>query len=413
MLKTRRKYKRLALSMNRRTFFSILFCACAPLAAFAQDINITIEGDAERSNVPVYKVAITSSDAKLLQLAQRAFSTHGSYVLTQPSKAQFTFNFEPASANAVRVSIKGARSVEAIKAGSNIVNALMRACDFAVERTLRSPGYFAGKLAFAYSKTGGRSSEIAVSDMVFQNIRVITRDKSDSMWPRFSPDGSRIAYTGYYRAGFMDLFQIDLNTNTRKTLAAYKGSNCGGAVSPDGSKMAVILTSSGNAEIWVGNSQCKGLRRVTRTPATESSVSFSPDGTRLVFASDSRGYPQIYTMPVNGGRMQVVNAGLSKYCSEPDWSRANPDMLVFTIAQGRGFQVATYNFKTRKAKVVSKGASTSGAKWLSDGRHIVCQKSFGKNRRLYVIDTETGRQTPLHSQQLGSLTDPDFTYPAK
>ena len=115
-------------------------------------------------------------------------------------------------------------------------------------------------------------------------------------------------------------------------------------------------------------------------------------------------------MPVSGGSMQIVPSRLSRYCSEPDWNWVNPNLVVFTIAQGKGFQVATYDFKTRKAKVVSKGASTSGAKWLSDGRHIVCQKSFGKNRQLYVIDTETGRQTPVHSKSLGSLTDPDFVY---
>ncbi len=396
--------------MNRRLFLKILFFVMSAVSAFAQDINITVDGKAERSNVPIYRVAILSSDATLLQQAKRAFSTHGSYVITPQSNAQFVFTFEKASGNSVSVSIKGAGSVSKIVSGDSLSNALMKACDFAVEKTLRTKGYFAGKLAFAYAKKGGGSSEIAVSDMIFQNIRVITRDKSDSLWPHWSPDGSRIAYTGYYRAGFMDLFEINLNTRSRKTLASYKGSNCGGAMSPNGSKMAVILTSSGNAEIWVGNSQCKKLKRVTRTSATESSVSFSPDGSKLIFASDVRGYPQVYTMPVNGGRMQVVNARLSKYCSEPDWNWVNPDLIVFTIAQGKGFQVATYNFKTREAKVVSKGASTSGAKWLSDGRHIVCQKSFGKNRRLYVIDTETGKQTSLHSSSLGSLSDPDFVY---
>ncbi|MBO5254326.1 MAG: PD40 domain-containing protein [Opitutales bacterium] len=398
--------------MNRKNFFCILLFGASSIFALAQH-TIVIDGDAQHSNVPVYKVAITSSNAKLQQLAKRAFSTHGSYISVNQANAQFVFNFEQASANSVRVSVKGSRSTERIVSASNLVNALMKACDIAVESTLRSKGYFAGKLAFAYSKVGGGSSEIAVSDMVFQNIRIITKDKSDSMWPHFSPDGSRLAYTGYYRAGFMDLFMIDLNSNTRKTLASYKGSNCDGAMSPDGSKMAVILTSSGNAEIWVGNSQCKGLRKVTKTSSTESSVSFSPDGKRLIFASDVRGRPQVYTMPVSGGRMQVVSSRLSNYCSEPDWNWVNPDLVVFTIAQGRGFQVATYNMKTREAKVVSKGASTSGAKWLSDGRHIVCQKAFGKNRQLYIIDTETGRQTALHSKTLGSLTDPDFVYTSR
>lgn len=397
--------------MNIRMFIRFLFFIVGAVSVLAQDINITVDGDAERSNVPIYRVAIVSSDATLQQLARRAFSTHGSYNLTSSSKAQFVFSFEKASANSVSVSIKGAGSTSTVVSGANLTNALMKACDFAVEKTLRSKGYFAGKLAFAYSKVGGGTSEIAVSDIVFRNIRVITKDKSDSLWPHFSPDGSRIAYTGYYRAGFMDLFMIDLNTNTRKTIASYKGSNCGGTMSPNGSKMAMVLTSSGNAEIWVGNSQGKGLKRITRTSATESSASFSPDGSKLIFASDVRGYPQVYTMPASGGKMQVVNSRLSKYCSEPDWNWVNPDLIVFTIAQGRGFQVATYNFRTREAKVVSRGASTSGAKWLSDGRHIVCQKSFGKNRRLYVIDTETGRQTQLHSNGLGSLSDPDFVYP--
>lgn len=399
--------------MNRRKFLTAALVLFGMSTVGAQDINITVEGDAQRSNVPIYRVAIESSDSALKSYAERAFSTHGSYVLTTKGKAQFVFSFDKVSERSVKASIKGAGSVERVLTGSNTVNALLRACDFCVEKTLRTKGYFAGKLAFSYSKVGGASSEIAVSDMVFKNIRVITRDKSDSLWPHFSPDGSRIAYTGYYRAGLMDLFGIDLNTNTRRTLASYKGSNCGGAMSPDGSKMAVVLTSSGNAEIWVGNANCKGLRRVTRTSATESSASFSPDGSKLIFASDIRGFPQIYTMPVNGGRMKVVNTRLSKYCSEPDWNWVNPELIVFTIAQGRGFQIATYNFRTGEAKVVSRGASTSGAKWLSDGRHVVCQKSFGKNRRLYVIDTETGKQTALHSSGLGSLSDPDFVYTAR
>ncbi len=397
--------------MNRRLFLKFLFLIFGAVSLFAKDLEIVVDKDAERSNVPIYRVALLSSDATLLQQAKRAFSTHGSYVITPQSRAQFVFTFERATMNSVSVSIKGAGTISRVISGDNATDALLKACDFAVEKTLRSKGYFAGKLAFAYARVAGGTSEIAVSDMIFKNIRVITRDKSDSLWPKFSPDGLRIAYTGYYRAGFMDLFEINLSTNSRKTLAAYKGSNCGGAMSPNGSKMAVILTSSGNAEIWVGNSNCKGLKRVTKTSATESSVSFSPDGSKLIFASDVRGYPQVYTMPVNGGRMQVVNARLSKYCSEPDWNWVNPDLIAFTIAQGGGFQVATYNFKTREAKVVSKGASTSGAKWLSDGRHIVCQKSFGKNRRLYIIDTETGKQTSLHSDKLGSLSDPDFVYP--
>ena len=228
-----------------------------------------------------------------------------------------------------------------------------------------------------------------------------------------SPDGSKIIYTGYYRTGFMDLLLIDLNTNTRKVFAAYKGSNTGGSFSPDGTRVATILTSTGNAEVWTASANGGGFKRITNTSATESTPSFSPDGRTLIFAGDYRGAPQIYTAPATGGKPSVVRTNISGYCSEPVWNKVNPDLIAFTIAQGKGFQIAVYNFRTKQTKVVSRGASTSGPKWLNDGRHIICTKSNGANRQLYIIDTETDSQKPLHTTSFGSAKEPDFVYTAR
>ena len=116
---------------------------------------------------------------------------------------------------------------------------------------------------------------------------------------------------------------------------------------------------------------------------------------------------------VSGGKPSVVRTNISGYCSEPVWNKVNPDLIAFTIAQGKGFQVAVYNFRTKQTKVVSRGASTSGPKWLNDGRHIICTKSNGVNRQLYIIDTETDSQKPLHTTSFGSAKEPDFVYTAR
>ncbi len=396
--------------MTRRLFFFLISTCLCSFALGQSNINISITKNSEKLNVPVYRVAILSDNAEMAKLAKRAFSTHGSFIQVPESKAQFVFTFTPAGQNAVKLTIKGASVYEQTCMGSSQVNALMKACDLAVQKTILSPGYFAGKLAFSYSKNGGKTSEICVSDMVFNSVRALTKDASDSLMPHFSPDGRELIYTGYFRSGFMDLFLIDLNNNTRKVFSSFKGSNTGGTFSPDGSKVALILTSSGNAEVWTANASGKGFRRMTSTSATESTPGFSPDGRSLIFASDRRGGPQIYTMPVSGGKMRPVPTNVSRYCSEPAWNPKDPSKIVFTLAQGKGFQVAVYDFNKRTSEVVSSGDSTSGATWLNDGRHIVCTKSRGDSRRLYIIDTATKRQTPLHSESFGSAKEPDFVY---
>lgn len=391
--------------------FACVAYACGALAQ-SDNIHIRVEGETGKLNVPVYRLAITSSNGEFATLARRAFGLHGSFrLVNDASQAQLHFHFEPAGAASVKVSIKKGSNFQQVCSGSDNVDALLKACDAAVKHTLRTPGFFGGKLAFSYSKNGGKTSEICVSDMVFRNVRAVTKDNSNSLMPHLSPDCSKLTYTGYFRSGFMDLYLVDMATRTRKTLASYKGSNTGGSFSPDGGMIAMILSGTGNAEVWTVRSTGRHFKRITRTPSTESSPSFSPDGTKLIFAGDAMGKPQIYTTPVNGGKAVRVRTNISRYCSEPTWNPVDPAKIAFTAAEGRGFQVAVYDFNTRKTRVISRGASTSYPKWLSDGRHLVCMKTEGARRQLYIIDSETGIQKPLHSAGFGSCAEPDFAYP--
>lgn len=162
--------------MLRRTFIAAL-SSFAAAAAFGQShIDAgTVQTETGRLGVPVYSVAITSPDANMAALAKRAFGLHGSYKIVPRQNAQFVFDFASAGANSVRLSISKGLSFESVCEGSSAVEALMKACDAAVLRTLRSPGFFAGTIAFSYSPDNWKTSEICVSDVVFQNVRSITR----------------------------------------------------------------------------------------------------------------------------------------------------------------------------------------------------------------------------------------------
>ena len=372
------------------------------LPALAQRDIGTVDVIAENKTVPI---RVSANVPELNQLALQAFNAHGRYRLAASGFA-YDIRFAQITANQVRVDITrgsggGAVHSETVT-GTDQRNALLRAADVAVERTngVGLRGFFASKLAFICERTGRK--EVYTSDLFFGDVKQLTRDNAQALTPRWSPDGSRIVYTSYFRSGFPDIFQIDLKTYQRSTFVSFKGTNSGARFSPDGRQVAMVLSGEGNAEIYVGNAQGKQIRRMTRTDAVEASPSFSPDGTRLVFTSDAAGGPQLYLMSVAGGGMQRIPTNISGYCAEPDWNRVDPNKIAFTIRIVRGYQVAVYDF-SKRASVQASRAPFDGIEpsWLPDGRHLVYTARDRNTSRLCILDTETGKSTPISPTNFG------------
>ncbi len=353
----------------------------------------------------VLAVRVSSSAPELNALAQQAFGAHGRYRLAA-SGFHYDIRFTPAGGTAVRVDITrgdGSAVHSETVSGANARQALLRAADVAVERTngagLR--GFFASRLAFIGERSGAK--ELYVSDLFFGEVRQVTNDRAHAFGPRWSPDGGRLLYTSYYRSGFPDIFQVDLSTYQRTIFVSFKGTNSGAVFSPDGQRVAMVLSGEGNPEIYVSDAQGRNVSRRTRTDAVEASPSFSPDGARIVFTSDAAGGPQLYIMPTGGGSMQRVPTNISRYCSEPDWSKANPNKIAFTTRIGRGFQIAVHDFAKGRSEQVSR-APFDGVEpaWLADGRHLVYTERDSSSSRLCILDTETGRRVFVSPANFGS-----------
>jgi TolB protein len=379
----------------------LLIAAISPGVLQAQRDIGTVEVVAENKTLPV---RVSANTPELNALALQAFGTHGRYRVVASGFA-FDIKFSAVTPTQVRVDIVKSPSGTAVASevvnGSSPRNALLRAADVAVAKTngLGLRGYFASKLAFINERTGKK--EIYTGDLMFGEVKQITRDNSIALSPRWAPDGSRLLYTSFYKSGFPDIFTIDLGSFQRTTFVSFKGTNSGARFSPNGSQVAMVLSGEGTPEVYVSNAQGRGVTRKTRSDAIKSSPCFSPDGTRLVFASEPG--PQLYTMPVNGGAPTRLTSGISGYCSEPDWSRANPNRIAFTIKVGRNFQIAVYDFSKRASEQVSK-APFDGIEpnWLPDGRHLVYTARTSTTSRVCILDTETGKSTPISPSSFGS-----------
>jgi TolB protein len=382
-------------------WFLCFFLTLTPLLAQREIGPVEVTADSR-----AISVRVSSTAPELNTLALQAFGTHGHYRLVA-SGFRFDIRFTPVSATAVRVDITrpdGAAVHSETVNGSSPRHALLRAADVAVERTngagLR--GFFASKLAFIGERTGRK--EVYISDLFLGEVKQITRDNAHAFGPRWSPDGTRLLYTSYYKSGFPDIFQIDLNTYQRTTFVSFRGTNSGAVFSPDGTRVAMVLSGEGNPEIYVSDAQGRQVSRRTRTDAVEASPAWSPDGTRLVFTSDAAGGPQLYIIPAAGGSMQRVPTNISRYCTEPDWNRANPNKLAYTARIGRGFQIAVHDFSKGTSEQVSR-APFDGIEpaWLADGRHLVYTARDRTTSRLCILDTETGKSVPISPAAFGSV----------
>lgn len=391
-------FKSLSATLSVLSFLALV----TPSAAQARDVD-TVEIPTDLRNTPIL---VTGATKELDTLANQAFNAHGAF-RRQAQGYAYKVAFAPgASANQVQVSVTRAAGAPVLNqsvTGSSPRNALLRAADLAVRAMSNKPGFFASKLAFI-SERGGKP-EVYVGDLFLGEVRQITNDKALAMTPRWSPDGQKLLYTSYFRTGFPDIFQLDLATMQRTTFVSFRGTNMGARFSPDGKNVAMILTGEGNPEVYVCNAQGRQVTRKTRTTAVEASPCWSPDGSQLVFVSDSAGGPQLYMMPAAGGQARRLPTRISGYCAEPDWSRAEPTKIAFTVRSGKGFQIAMHDLGAGVAKLVSKQAADAiEPSWLADGRHLVFTSRTAGASSLWILDTENGKATQLSSPAAGKVS---------
>ena len=391
------------LTFFRKTVFFAITLAGAFSGLHAASVGV-VDIDVAINAVPI---KISGDSAETRNLMIRAFNTHGKFrPVTSGHRYELRFTSMGESAKVEVLYGSGRLHSSEVVQGTSQNNALMRAGDSAVRTLLGQPGYFSSQLVFVGEREGG--TDIYISDLLFTEVRRLTNNKAQCVVPRWSPDGRKIIYTSYHRGGLPDIYLINLQTRQRTTFMSLKGTNTAARFSPDGSRVAMVLSAGGNPDIYISNVLGRNLSRRTNTPNTvEASPCWSPDGTRLVFTSDASGGPQLYVMSANGGSASRLPTNISRYCAEPDWSLGNPDKIAFTIRQGRGFQVAVYDMARRQTQPLVTRAPLDGINpsWLIDGRHIVYTERSANKRSLWLWDSETGKRTRLSPESFGSASE--------
>jgi TolB protein len=255
--------------------------------------------------------------------------------------------------------------------------------DDIVETITGRKGIGQTKIAFKAQSAGG-NGEIFIADFDGHNPLAVTHDNSIVAAPTWSPHRLGLYYTSY-QPGNPDIFYHNLSTGERSIVAKFSGLNTSAAISPDGTKMALILSKSGSPDVWVCNVDGSNLKQLTRTPEDESSPCWSPDGQWICFATKLTGRRVLAKVPAGGGAVQRIPTTGASSPTEPDYS---PDgkWIAFTSQYLTGFTICIVPADGGTATALVEGEDPS---WSPNSRTLICTRRPGGHYALSVLDAMT------------------------
>jgi hypothetical protein len=214
-----------------------------------------------------------------------------------------------------------------------------------------------GKLAFA--ETVGNQNRLVIANVDGTDQQVLAGLPTPVSQPRWSPDGSRIAFVaGTYSLAELyvvdsdgtDLTQLTRNgvpdkspswTPDGRRIVYQRGTqiwamNADGsgkhrltagtlpAVSPEGQRIAFVR----GGRLYVARSDGRAPRRLTRGPH-DTEPSWSPNGETIVFVRRISTLPaDLWTISADGRSLHRLTNTIDRFESDPAWS-PNGDQIVF------------------------------------------------------------------------------------
>ena len=209
-------------------------------------------------------------------------------------------------------------------------------------------------------------------ECVFGDVWVMDADGTDQRFvtkgfnPSWSPDGERLAYESCATSGF---YPCD---NDKRNVSL---------VNPDGTGR-VDLTS--------------GMRAACNANTTSREVepAWSPDGTRIAFASSAeRCRMEIYAMDADGtGKVRLTEAGINEADHQPSWSPDGQEIVFSRSYEAEMPRVYSVDADGVLGEVAFPNARGFEPAWAPDGRRIAYRATPGN---ALTSVTVTGEATPL------------------
>lgn len=222
--------------------------------------------------------------------------------------------------------------------------------------------------------------------------RLTTDDNRQHFYPSLSPDGKSVIYSAFFETDNYEIFELSLSDGTVKRLTNSYTTETAPEISPDGQFITYT-----KFNVATGNYQIIIARRNGTEPGNIPGVSgwdptWSPNGKRILFASDRYGAVQLYTVRLDGSDLQAVTS-LPAIRGRSDWS---PDGNFIVTYSGAAWNRELYIMNadgTNVRQLTPSGGNSQGPAFSPDGKWVVFTAYFdhyGDDHgcEIYVIRTD-------------------------
>jgi tricorn protease len=268
-------------------------------------------------------------------------------------------------------------------------------------KLLRYPSYSQGRVAFTYL------GDIWIAEENGRNARRLTVHPAREMNPRFSPDGSWIAFSSN-RNGNNDVYVMPVAGGEPRQLTHHSAGDDALGWSPDGK---AVVFSSNRGEEFTGNIYTVSVEGgMPRPVGIDYGVygSFSPDGKLFAYNRRSQAYWRKHYRGSGSSDVTVMNVGAKTFTTLTDhpgldaWPMFASDGKVYFVSdRDEGSQTNIWRVSPTGGAAEKVTRFTSGdVRWPSisaDGRTIVFEHDFGISK----LDVATGQVTPLRFELAG------------
>jgi Tol biopolymer transport system component len=140
----------------------------------------------------------------------------------------------------------------------------------------------------------------------------LTKTSAYEYFPAWSPDGTKIAYSGVVTRQ-LELFKMNPDgTNRVRLTSTSTKDDYWPDWSPNGTQIAFVREAAGgpggtlyeaSAEIYKMNADGKNAVRLTNNTTEDFDPAWSPDGTKIAFDGTRSGNFEIYVMSTDGSNV--------------------------------------------------------------------------------------------------------------
>lgn len=368
--------------MNNKTLILFVTLALAANGLVAQEaIEISKEAGFLGLTPPT-PIAITGFSGEVDAVLKFDLTVMG-FTNVPPEAAKYILSGGNAGESVQGQLSQGARQVLFSKQynGSSLRRQAHRLADDVVLKLTGVNGIAETKIALKVDN--GPTSEIYIADFDGHNGQEVTRDGNMVAAPCWVPGQLALYYTSY-KLGSPNIFYQNLTSGARHNYAHFPGMNSSAAVSPDGRRVAMILSKSGSPDVYVCDADGSGLKQLTATREDESSPCWSPNGQWICYATKMDERRVLCKVPAGGGPAQRIPTSGVSNPSEPDWS---PDgkWIVFTAQMG-GFEICVVPAQGGSATLLVSGEDPC---WAPNSRTVIFVRRNGGNRVLSLLDVPT------------------------